>query len=131
MKTIKIKNKNGLIFNKRCLTLFLTILFIEVIISNTSGFIRHTFGDFLAVIMLFYFIKSFIKIDDYIIAVGTLLFSFLLELLQLINFLDYMNLSHYKTLNLILGNTFSYSDLIAYTLGIVTVIFTEKFTNKL
>ena len=51
-------------FNKTYLLLFLLLFLVEAAIAYylKDGFIRHTFGDYLVVIMLYLFLKSFIKI---------------------------------------------------------------------
>jgi hypothetical protein len=90
-------------------------------------FIRHTLGDFLVVIMLFYFFKSFLKTKSIYIAILVLLISYSIEFLQFIPILEILNFQHNKTLNTIFGTTFSVLDLIAYTLGVVTVLIIEKY----
>lgn len=113
----------------------LTILFfiVEVLIATylKSGFIRYTFGDYIAVILLFCFIKSFVNINSFKIAIGVLVFAFLLEFLQWFNILELLNLQNYHLLKVILGSTFGISDLIAYTLGVVTIIIFEYKIYKL
>ncbi|MEZ4842563.1 MAG: DUF2809 domain-containing protein, partial [Flavobacteriaceae bacterium] len=97
----------------------------------TQPFIRYWFGDFLVVIMIYYFIKTFIKAKPLHIAVFVLIFSFSIEFLQMSNLLEVMNLKNNKIANLILGNTFFVSDLFAYFLGIVSVLILElKLFNK-
>lgn len=91
-----------------------------------GGFIRHVFGDFLVVIMLFYFFKSFLNFQNSYIALIVLLISFGIEFLQLIHILEILNLRNNKFLSIVFGTTFSVTDLIAYTLGICTVLIIEK-----
>lgn len=110
------------------------ILFItEALIATflKTGFIRHTFGDYLVVILLFCFIKSFIEINSFKLAICVLAFSFLVEFLQLLNILEVFNLQNNYLMTLILGSTFQISDLVAYTLGIITIIFFEFKIYKL
>lgn len=105
------------------------LLSIEVLIALyiTQHFIRHVFGDYLCVIMLYYFFKSFLKTNTTYIALIVLLIAYSIEFLQLINILDILQLRHHKILIIIIGTTFSIEDLVAYTLGIITVILTEKY----
>lgn len=102
---------------------FLVLLVIEILIAIflNSGFIRHTFGDYLVVILMFFFLKSFVKANDIAIGIVTLLIAYVIEFLQLTNMLSYFGLQHSKWANLIFGNYFSIQDLLAYTLGILTV----------
>ncbi|MGV8994869.1 MAG: DUF2809 domain-containing protein [Flavobacterium sp.] len=103
---------------------FVALLFIEVLIAIflKTGFIRHTFGDYLVVILLYCFFKSFIEGKPIRIALFVLCIAYTVELLQLTNYLLHFNLQHSKAAGLILGSTFSFSDMLAYTLGILTVI---------
>lgn len=115
-------------FNYRYFCIFFILLCVEVLIAIfiKEGFIRHTFGDFLVVIMLFYFIKSFLKTTSIYVAIVVFLISFSIEFLQYIHILEFLNIQHNKTLGIIFGTTFSISDLIAYSLGILTVFLIEK-----
>lgn len=113
-------------FNYNHFIAFIFLLFTEILLTQTTGFIRHTFGDFLAVIGVYCFIKSFFKITPIHLGIGVLIFSFTIELLQLTTFLNLIGLGGNKTANIIFGNTFSFSDLIAYTLGVITIVFIDK-----
>lgn len=111
-------------FNKTYLALTVLLFTTEILIALflKSGFIRHTFGDYLVVILMYCFFKSFIKGNHFYIAIGILAFSFTIEFLQLINILKPLNLQNSHAAKLILGSTFQLSDLVAYTLGIITVL---------
>tara|TARA_R110002096_G_scaffold420143_1_gene625086 strand:- start:4047 stop:4430 length:384 start_codon:yes stop_codon:yes gene_type:complete len=115
--------------------LFITILLFitEALIAFylKSGFIRHTFGDFLVVILVYSFVKSLIEINPFKLAIAVLLFAFVIEFLQLTNILSILNLENNHVIKLILGSTFQISDLVAYTLGIITVIIFEYKIYKL
>lgn len=91
-----------------------------------GGFIRHTFGDFLVVILLYCIFSSFIKTKPIVIALAVLAIAFAIEFLQLINLIDLLNLQNNNLAILILGNTFHIGDLVAYTFGIIFVLITEK-----
>ncbi|GAA4292506.1 ribosomal maturation YjgA family protein [Aestuariibaculum suncheonense] len=109
------------------LILGISLLIIEIIIALyiNSGFIRHTFGDYLVVILLYCTIKSFVKIRPTVTAIGVLTFSYFIEFLQYLNIVNLLNLQDNKILRIIIGTTFNFSDLIAYTLGILTVLILE------
>ncbi len=114
-------------FNKTYSIIALTIFVIEVLIATylKYGFIRHTFGDYLVVILLYCFFKSFINTTPIIVAIPVLIFAYIIELLQLINILEMLNLNNNHLAKLILGSTFQVSDLVAYSLGIITVLIIE------
>lgn len=119
-------------FNKTYTFLFLVIFSMEVLIAKylTHGFIRYTLGDYLVVILLYCFFKSFIETSSIKIALGVLIFAFVIEFLQFINLLEMLNLNNNQLAKLILGSTFHVSDLIAYTLGIITVLIVEYTLKK-
>lgn len=116
-----------LTFNKTYFFTFLILLATEILIAVylKSGFIRLTFGDYLVVILMYCFIKSFIKHHWKAIAIGVLLFAYSVEGLQAFNLLKLLNLQGNKLANIILGSTFSITDLVAYTFGFITIIFVE------
>jgi hypothetical protein len=120
-------------FNKTYLLLFLLLFLVEAAIAYylKDGFIRHTFGDYLVVIMLYLFLKSFIKIKPISASVVVLLIAFAVEFLQLTSFLEYFNLDNNYYAKLILGSTFQISDLLAYTLGVLTIIAIENKRSTL
>ena len=122
-------------FNRIYFIYFLVLLVIEILIAVflKSGFIRHTFGDYLVVILMFYFFKSFVKANDITLGIITLLIAYAIEFLQLTNMLSYFGVEQSKWANLIFGNYFSIPDLLAYTLGILTVTsleFKKRFQLK-
>lgn len=105
---------------------FTIILFIEVCIAFSHGFIRHTLGDYFVVILLYCFIKSFVKVSTKKVAAFVLAISFLIEFLQLLNIKKIYPEKYTQTFKIIFGTTFSFGDLIAYTLGILTILVIEK-----
>ena len=104
------------------ITLLLFIIEAFIAIFLETGFIRHTFGDFLCVILLYCFLKTFIEGHHFKIAISVLLIAFTVEFLQLTNYLELFNLQNNPLAKVILGSTFEFSDLVAYTLGIITTI---------
>ena len=55
-------------------------------------------------------------------ALIVLIISFAIEFLQLTTFLEMLNLQDNMYAKLVLGNTFHFSDLVAYTVGVITII---------
>ena len=114
-------------FNKLYFVYFMILLIIEVAIAVfiKEGFIRSSFGDFLVVMLIYCFIKSFINAKPITIAIGVLIFAFIIEFLQLFQILKSLKLQNNKILSTVFGNTFQMSDLIFYTLGVVTILIIE------
>ena len=119
--------------HKTSLLLSIILLLTETLIAIylKTGFIRHTFGDFLAVILLYSLVKSFIEIDILKLAFLVLLFAFAIEFLQLINIIEILNLQNNHFIKVILGSTFHVTDLVAYTLGVITILIIEFKIYKL
>lgn len=112
-------------FNFTAFSAFILLLLIEIdiVLFFQDGFIRHTFGDYLVVILLYNLIRSFVTIKKNTIVHITLLIAFSVEFIQLTPLLKLLGLERNLLANLILGNTFSISDLIAYTVGYLTILF--------
>ena len=106
---------------------FILLLIIEILIARyATGFLRHTIGDYLAVMFVYTFIKSIFKIAIEKAAIITLVISYIIEFLQLSNLQNWYPSEYTKTFKLILGTSFSVGDLVAYTLGIGTITLVEK-----
>jgi hypothetical protein len=118
-------------YNKNYFITFILLFIVEALIAIflKDGFIRHTFGDYLAVILLYCMFKSGIKTKPFYIAIVVLIISYGIEFLQLTNFLEITNLDNNKLAKIILGSTFSVSDLIAYTLGCISILIFEFKTQ--
>ena len=118
-------------FNKIYFTISILIFLIEILIAKyATGFIRHTFGDYLAVMLVYTLIKSVFNFSIEKAALITLAISFVIEFLQLSNLQNLYPEAYSKTLKIILGTSFSFGDLVAYFLGVVTIIFIEKYVRK-
>jgi len=115
-------------FNARYFIVFILLLLTEVLIAAyvKQPFIRFVFGDFLVVILLYCFLKSFINATSFNIALSVLIFAFIVEFLQMTNVLVLLNLEKNKLANIILGNTFEITDLVAYTLGVISAFLLDK-----
>lgn len=112
-------------FNSTYLKLALLFFIIEIIIAQTTGFVRHTIGDYIVVMLLYTLLRSFIKTSTNTMCIITIFIAYAVETLQLTNFLEFFNLKNSYTANIIFGNTFSITDLVAYTLGVATILYTE------
>ncbi len=121
-------------FQKAYFTAFLILFAIEALIAIflKDGFIRHSFGDYLVVMLLYCFFKSFIRGKSIPIALAVLVIAYIIEFLQLFNLLELLNLQNSSIAKVILGSTFHISDLVAYTLGVITLLIFEhtRLTNN-
>lgn len=119
-------------FNKYYLTLAHSIFLIELAIAFIikTGFIRYTFGDYLVVILLYAIFRGCTNMSVRASALVVLLIAYGIELLQLTPFLTYFNLQDSFTAKLIFGSTFQIGDLVAYTLGIITILLIEHYNGN-
>lgn len=119
-------------FNKKYL-LFTIILFITEVLIGVyvrDSFIRPFGGDFLVVILIYCFVKSFFKLPVIETAIGVLLFSYIVEALQYIKIVNVLGLKQYAVARIIIGTSFSWVDIICYTAGISVVLLIEYAYKK-
>lgn len=109
---------------------FLLLFLVEVGIALwvDDAIIRPFFGDFLAVIALFFLLKTFLNLSDLNLAFTAVGVAYFLEFLQYCNFLKAVGLEKYKIVAIVLGNSFDWRDVFAYTLGIFAVFLFDKET---
>ena len=107
--------------------IFVVEVFIAIFIHD--GIIRPYVGDFLVVILIYCFIKSFFNFGVLPTAIFVLLFSYTIESLQYFKVVEKLGLKNYKIVRIIMGTSFEWSDILVYTLGIATVLIIEKKIN--
>ena len=116
-------------FNKNyfalTLLVFLTELGIALYVDDT--FIRPYFGDVLVVILIYCFVKSFLKLPVLKVALFVLLFAFTIEFLQYLNIVEKLGLQNSKLARTVIGTSFSWEDVVCYILGIAIVVAFEKY----
>lgn len=119
-------------FNKTYLTIAIILFLAEVMIALFihDTFIRPVVGDYLVVILIYCFIKSFLKLSVSVAASSALFFAFFVEIAQYFNIVGRLGLQNSGIAKVVIGNSFSWIDLIAYTMGILSVIVVEKFIVK-
>jgi len=110
------------------LALFITEVIIAVYVPSSS-FIRHAFGDFLVVILIYCFIKGIVDIDSTKLIIGTLLFAYSVEVAQYFHIADVLGIKNH-ILRIIIGTSFSWNDQLMYTLGCLLVYVLEMLHLK-
>ena len=118
-------------FNYRYFLLACLLFSIEVLIALYvhDKFIRPYGGDYLVVFLIYFAVKTLVKARPLKVAIGVLLFAYAVETLQYFNFVDRIGLSHNKLARTVIGYGFEWWDIVAYTLGIITILIVENF-NK-
>lgn len=129
---IMVKAAGMFYVNKKYLFLTLALLVTEVIIVLFvhDGFIRSYVGDFLVVILIYCFLQTFSNFSAQTVAFSVLIFAYALEGLQYFNWLHRLGWQRSALATIVLGNSFAWADVLAYTLGIMTVIWLEKIGRQ-
>ncbi len=114
-------------FNKTFFLLTILLFFVELYIGFfvRDDFIRPYVGDFLVVILIYAGLRTFLKHNKLTIAIGVLLFAYLVEIAQYFNIVEWLNLSGHRSAEVIIGTSFSWEDMLAYTLGVGLIYFLD------
>lgn len=116
-------------FNSKYFVCMIALLATEIVIARYAHdqLIRPYGGDYLVVIFLYCLLKSFLSWPVKQTALSVLLFSYGIEISQYFNLAHHLGLDGSKIASVIMGNYFTWIDMIAYTLGILTVLWVEKY----
>lgn len=116
-------------FNKYYFLLTILLFLTEVLIALYvhDRFVRPYVGDVLVVILIYTFIKSFVKLPVLPVALFVLAFSFTIEVLQYFKVVELLGLGHSAIARTVIGTSFAWIDLVAYTAGFVIVLLVEKY----
>jgi hypothetical protein len=115
-------------FNRNHFLISLVLLLIEIMIGAFmhDRFIRPYAGDFLVVILLYCFVRAWFNLRVIPVALSVLLFSYFVEWTQYLKLADDLHLRHHCLARILLGDYFSWVDMLCYTAGILTVIAFER-----
>ncbi|MEJ5050947.1 DUF2809 domain-containing protein [Chryseobacterium culicis] len=120
-------------FSLKYLLLTVFIFLVEVLIATKLSdifFIRAYLGDVIVVMLLFTFVKSFVKINDQKLILGILIFSFLVEFAQYFNIAEKLGFRPGSLMYIVIGNSFSWIDNLCYTVGCLILYVLVKITNN-
>lgn len=104
--------------------LFLVELLIALFVRDS--FVRPYVGDYLVVMLLYCAVRTLLDAPVLKIAVGVLAFSYLIELLQYFGLVKRLGLEHNTIAKTVIGYGFEWKDMLAYTLGVLTVLIIER-----
>ncbi|HLT48978.1 MAG TPA: DUF2809 domain-containing protein [Aequorivita sp.] len=115
----------------RYFSAFLILLLMEFTIAyfHFNPFIRGFLGDVLVMLLLYSFLKIFIKNNVFNIAISVLGFAFLVELLQFLKLSEILKIKS-KIILTVLGSVFDGWDLVAYFIGFLLILLIEKLLHK-
>jgi hypothetical protein len=98
-----------------------TALFVvEVAIARgyiPSAFVRNSVGDVLVIALLYFFVRGVTRSTCSVTLVAVLAVGLTAEILQYLHLADLLGLKQGSVPYVVLGNTFSYSDLLMYGIG--------------
>ncbi|MCX3265891.1 ribosomal maturation YjgA family protein [Pedobacter agri] len=108
-----------LTFNLKFLIIFIAIFIAEILIAKYvhDAYIRPFGGDVLVVVLIYAFLRIFLKTDYKKLAFGILIFSFIIEFLQALHYVEWFGLENNKFWSIVMGTYFSVYDLLAYFVG--------------
>jgi hypothetical protein len=102
------------------LLIALAIFVVEVLIGLgiiPGTFVRHSIGDLLVTALLYFLIRGLTRTTPATALVAGVATGFLVEALQYIHLADLLGFAEGSLPYILLGNTFSLSDLLMYTIG--------------
>ena len=119
-------------FNPKYLFLTIILFFTELAIALfiTDTVIRPFGGDVLVVVLIYCFLRIFLSVNYWKIALGVLLFAFLIEILQYFKYVKLLGLEHNRILSIAMGDTFEWTDFLAYLTGFGLIILSEIFYER-
>ncbi|MBN9384957.1 MAG: DUF2809 domain-containing protein [Chitinophagaceae bacterium] len=119
-------------FKIRYFLLSLFIFGIEIFIAACMNdpIIRPYGGDFLVVILLYCMVRTILDTPVLPTALAVLFFAYLIETLQYFRLADHLGLKAHSLPRIILGDYFTWTDILSYTLGIICVILLERWTGR-
>jgi hypothetical protein len=114
-------------FYKKYAALSFGLLLIEISIALFfhDNFIRPFIGDMLVVILIFTICRSVLKADHYWLALSVLIFSFAVETTQYFDLISILGVQNIEIARIIIGTTFDFHDLLAYSAGILLIFILE------
>jgi Protein of unknown function (DUF2809) len=110
-------------FHKKYAILSIALFVVEVFIALFihDGLVRPFVGDMLVVILIFTICRCFINANYFWLALCVLIFSFAVEIGQYFDLISILGLQHCGVARTIIGTTFDYHDLLAYSAGVLLI----------
>lgn len=123
-----------MIYNLKYFLTTVILFIIEVLIATVFKnyvFLRSFFGDVLVVILIYTFIRSFFKVHHKTkLIVGIFIFSVFIEMLQYFKTADLLGFRPGSWQQIVLGNSFSWIDILCYAAGCLVIWFFENYFSQ-
>ena len=107
-------------FNLKYFLATIILFFTEVAIATVFKeivWLRSFFGDVLVVILMYTFFLSFYNFNKTKLIIGIFIFSCLIEFAQYFHFAEVLGFRDNKIMMIVLGNSFSWIDILCYAAG--------------
>ena len=102
---------------------------IYIAVCVKGGFVRHYFGDILAVILLYALARAIFSVTPSNLALKIFAFAAALEIAQYFGVVQILGIEN-KILKIMIGGTFDLADLLCYAVGCILVDVYEKFEKR-
>ncbi|PXW14319.1 uncharacterized protein DUF2809 [Chryseobacterium sp. CBTAP 102] len=120
-------------FSLKYLIFSLFIFLVEVLIATKLSnifFVRAYLGDVIVVMLLYTFVKSFVKMNDQKLILGILIFSLMVEFAQYFNIAEKLGFRPGSLIYIVIGNSFSWIDNLCYAVGCLILYLIVRMTNR-
>ncbi|REC80474.1 DUF2809 domain-containing protein [Chryseobacterium elymi] len=120
-------------FSPTYLLLTIFIFLTEVLIATKLAdifFVRAYLGDVIVVMLLYTFVKTFVKINDEKLILGILIFSCIVEFAQYFMVAEKLGFRPGSLMYIVIGNSFSWIDILCYAAGCLLLFLGLKFTQS-
>lgn len=121
-------------FNLKYFIATIILFLIEVAIATVLKdvfWLRAYFGDVLVVILMYTFFLSFYDFNKTKLIIGIFNFACLIEFAQYFHFAEILGFKDNKLMMIVLGNSFSWIDILCYGAGCMVIYLVEvQFSTR-
>ncbi|PMI37487.1 hypothetical protein BCT30_16515 [Enterovibrio norvegicus] len=95
----------------------LLAVLIGIALFVKDSFVRPFLGDELVVVWMYAFLAAFLLVRPLMLSLFVLVFAYCVEIGQYFRLVEVVGLQNNKLASIVIGSTFDWLDLLAYTLG--------------
>ncbi|MDD6796297.1 MAG: DUF2809 domain-containing protein [Clostridiaceae bacterium] len=118
--------------NIKYLISFILLFIVEALIAIYvhDEIIRPYIGDILVVILLYTFVRAFIKKPIEHLHIYIFIFAVVVEIAQYFHIVEVLHLQNNKVLSIMIGGVFDIKDILCYAIGTIVLIVFKKISKK-
>ncbi len=116
-------------FNIKYIFIAIFIFLVEILIATKLKdlfFVRAYLGDVFVVMLIYYFVKAFFDLQALKLIIGIFIFACFIEFLQYFHFGELLGFKDNRIVMIILGNSFSWIDIMCYFAGCIILFLIES-----